>query len=454
MPRSLAQFSPIIGEVHHKSAEKRTLVARGSDSEYEPTRPSSWYKWFVHVSFELFVALRYLLARRQQASISRVSLFSTIGVAVGVLALVVASALMTGLQGELRDRMLGSTAHIYVYETKPIEDYHAEVRRLAQVPGVIGAGPAIMGKAIVSTDRGDAFVTLKGVDPALEPQVTDVERTMQQGRVQALAEQEGERPGILLGRDLAMQLGVKVGDHVNLTTQTGTLSPMGMIPRIRPARVVGIYALGLYEFDSAYGFISLDFAMRLLAKDTPDLIQLRVSDIYAAAAIADDIPRRLGKEYVAEDWSTLNRSLFSALFLEKTAMSITIGLIVIVGALNIISSLILLVRQKSRDIAILKTMGTSSQRVMGIFMMQGLVIGVVGTTLGTVSGVLLCWILDRYELIQIPMDVYQVSHVPFVMQARDLITIIVSTIVICFLATIYPSRQASALDPVQALRVE
>ena len=410
------------------------------------------------VRFELFVALRYLLARRQHASISRVSLFSTIGVAVGVLALIVALALMTGLQGELRNRILGSTAHIYVWKIGGIDDYHAEVQRLSQFGGVAGAGPAIFGKAIVSSGSETAFITLKGIDPVLEGRVTDIERTMQQGKLLALESAEGtdddERPGILLGQDLAKQIGVKVGDLVELTSPTATLTPTGSMLRARTVRVAGIFALGLFEFDSAYGFVSLDLAKRLLAKDHPDLIQLRVDDIYRANAIAREIENTLGDKYSADDWSRMNRSLFSALTLEKMAISITIGLIVLVGALNIISSLILLVRQKSRDIAILKTMGTSSRRVMGIFMMQGLVIGVVGTAVGTVVGVSLCWVLDRYKLIQIPMDVYQVSHVPFVVLPWDLLTVVVATILICFLATIYPSRQASALDPVQALRAE
>ena len=408
----------------------------------------------VIVPFELFVALRYLLARRQHASISRVSLFSTIGVAVGVLALVVALALMTGLQGELRNRILGSTAHIYVWKIGGIDDYHAEVQRLSQFPGVAGAGPAIFGKALVASGSETAFITLKGIDPVLEGHVTDIERTMQQGKLLALEGAEDERPGILVGRDLAKQIGVKVGDLVEVTTPTATLTPGGVMTRGRTLRVAGIFALGLFEFDSAYGFVSLDLAKRLLAKDHPDLIQLRVNDIYSANGIARNIETELGDKYSADDWSRMNQSLFSALWLEKMAISITIGLIVMVGALNIISSLILLVRQKSRDIAILKTMGTSSKRVMGIFMMQGLVIGVVGTTVGALSGLALCWVLDHYELIQIPMDVYQVSHVPFVVLPWDLLTVVIASILICFLATIYPSRQASALDPVQALRAE
>jgi lipoprotein-releasing system permease protein len=407
------------------------------------------------VPFELFIALRYLLARRQQASISRVSLFSTIGVAVGVMALVVALALMTGLQGELRNRILGSTAHVYVWKTTSLAEYDVEVARLGSVPGVAGAGPAIVGKAIVSSDRGDAFITLKGVDPALEGRVTDIERTLTQGSFAGLAPASDEdRAGILLGIDLARQLGVGVGDEINLLPPSGTLSPIGLIPRNRRVRVAGVYQLGLYEYDSAYGVVALDFAKRLFSKDAPDLIQLRVDDIWQAQAIARSIPERFGTEYVAQDWSELNRSLFSALWLEKMAISITIGLIVMVGALNIISSLVLLVRQKSRDIAILKTMGTSSRRVMGIFMMQGLVIGVVGTAVGGLLGLSLCWVLDTYELIQIPMDVYQVSHVPFVVEPLDFAVVVAATIAICFLATIYPSRQASRLDPVQALRFD
>ena len=405
--------------------------------------------------FELFVALRYLLAKRKQAFISLISLISTIGVAVGVMALVIALALMTGLQAELRDRIVGSTAHVYVWKTGGIEDYHAEVRRVREIDGVIGAGPAILGKAMISTDRADAFISLKGIDPALEGDVTDITGAMQQGGLDGLvAASEEALPGILVGRNLAEQLGVGVDDTVTLVTPQGTLSPMGMIPRTRRVRVAGIYALGLYEFDAAYGFVDLEFAQRLLGKAAPDLIQLRVDNLDQAPAIAEHVPEALGSEYVSQDWSDMNQALFSALWLEKMAISITIGLIVMVAALNIVASLILLVMEKSRDIAILKTMGTSSRRIMTIFMLQGLMIGIAGTAVGAACGLALCWVLDTYRLIQIPMDVYQVSYVPFVVQPFDFALVVISAILICFLATIYPSRQASRLDPVQALRFE
>jgi lipoprotein-releasing system permease protein len=407
------------------------------------------------VRFELFIALRYLLARRKQAFISLISLISTLGVTVGVMALVIALALMTGLQGELRDRILGSMAHVYVWKTGGIADYEAEIQKARGIEGVIGAGPAILGKALIVSDRAEAFISLKGIDPALERSVTDIGTSMQAGSVAALVPGSDEdAPGILLGKDLAAQLGVDVGGSVSLLTPQGTLTPMGMLPRQRRARVAGIYSLGLYEFDSQYGFVSLDFAQRLMGKAAPDLIELRVSDIFLAPEVAARVPDLLGADYVAQDWQDMNQNLFSALWLEKMAISITIGLIVMVAALNIIASLILLVMEKSRDIAILKTMGTSSRSVMTIFMMQGLVIGVVGTAIGASAGLLLCWVLDHYRLIHIPMDVYQVSYVPFVVLPFDFAVVVVSAVLICFLATLYPSRQASRLDPVQALRYE
>jgi lipoprotein-releasing system permease protein len=406
--------------------------------------------------FELFVALRYLLAPRKQAFISVISLISVVGVAVGVAAVVIALALMTGLQGELRDRILGSQSHIYVYKNDGgFERYEDDVRKLREVPGVVGAAPAILGRALVSTNRAVEFVSLKGIDPALEPTVTDIKSSMRSGAVTDLAPRsETDRSGILLGKDLAAKLGVEVGDTVTLLTEQGTLSPMGVVPRSRLVRVAGIYSLGLLEYDSAFGFVSIDFAKNLLSKDSPDFVQLKVSDIYQAPAIAEGLPKRLGSNYAARDWADLNQPLFSALWLEKMAISITIGLIIAVGALNIISSLVLLVMEKSRDIAILKTMGTSSGRVMLIFMLQGSIIGLVGTTIGGTLGLALCWASDRYRLIQIPIDVYQISYVPFVVRPQDFAIVILSALLICFLSTLYPSRQASKLDPIQALRFE
>jgi lipoprotein-releasing system permease protein len=409
----------------------------------------------MNIPFELHIALRYLLAKRRQAFISVISVFSTIGVIVGVMAVIVALAIMTGLQQELRDRILGSSPHVYVWKATGIADYHQEADKLRRLPHVIGAAPAILGQGLLSVAQETVPVQIKGIDPALEPEVTDLKQAMRSGSIDALNAPAGEgSDGILLGKDLAAKLNVKVGDDVTLLTPQGTLTPMGMVPKMRRLHVAGIFSLGLLEFDSTYGYVSLDVGKRLLGKDKVDHIQLRVDDIWRASAVGDSIPQQLGEEYIKQDWQEMNRPLFSALWLEKVAVSLAIGLIVMVAALNIVTSLILLVMEKNRDIAILKTMGTSAKSVTLIFMMQGLIIGIVGTTIGAAAGYTLATVFDRYQLIRVPIDVYQVSHLPFTILPRDFILVVISAVVICFLATIYPSRQAARLDPAQALRYE
>ena len=422
----------------------------------------------MNLPFELHIALRYLLAKRKQAVISVISLMSMLGVMVGVMAVVIALALMTGMQQELQGRILGSNPHIYVYNSKGITDYHAEVDRLRQLPHVVGAAPAILGQGLASASHETVPIVIKGIDPTLERQVTDIQRAMRTGSLDALAAadsgaERGERAlgamnAILLGKDLAAKLGVAAGDSVSVTTPEGTLSPMGMIPHTRRLRVAGTFSLGLYEFDSTYGYVSLDVARRLLGKkdDTnqADLIQLRVDDLYAAPQIGQSIPVQLGKEYVAQDWAAMNGSLFSALWLEKVAVSLAIGLIVMVAALNIVTSLILLVMEKHRDIAILKTMGASAKSVTAIFVAQGLVIGVVGTAAGAAVGLTMSRVLDTYKLIHMSAEVYQVSYLPFKVLPLDFLLVVSVAVLICLVATIYPSRQAARLDPAQALRYE
>jgi lipoprotein-releasing system permease protein len=405
--------------------------------------------------FELFVAFRYLLARRKQAFISLISLISVLGVMVGVMALLIALALMTGLQGELRDRIVGSAAHVYVMKAGGIADADAEVRKMLTVPRVMAAAPIVQGKALLQSDAGSqAFIEVKGVVPALEKTVTQIEKAMLSGGLDALDTAPGATPGILIGKDLATQLQVKAGDAVHLITFEGTLTPVGPMFRPRPFKVAGTFSLGLYEYDSGYGFVRLDVAERVLGRTQPDLIELRLDDMFAAQKVSDSIPEHLGSDYMAQDWADLNGALFSALWLEKMAISITIGLIVMVAALNIVASLVLLVMEKSRDIAILKTMGSSATSIRRIFMLQGLIIGMLGTTGGAIAGYTLIYVLDRYKLIHVPIEVYSISYVPFTLQPLDFLIVIASAIVICFVATIYPSRQASKLDPAQALRYQ
>jgi lipoprotein-releasing system permease protein len=403
--------------------------------------------------FELHIALRYLLAKRKQAFISVISLISILGVMVGVMALVIALALMTGLQGELRDRLLGSTAHVYVWRIGGLTDYKSEIARLRSMPHVQGAAPTIQGPGLAVVGDRSKFLTIKGIDPGLEKQVTDIGRSMKTGRLADLTSEDPDQlPGIVLGQDLAKELGVSAGESLRVLTAQGTVSPFGVLPRSRLMRVVGTFSLGLYEFDTSYGFVSLPVAERLMNASAPQYIELRIDDIYQAPDVAADLMHRLGDRYLAEDWAGMNKSLFSALWLEKMAISITIGLIVMVAALNIVASLILLVMEKNRDIAILKTMGATARSVMTIFMLQGLIIGVVGTAFGAGFGWAIARVMDKYRLLHLPEDVYQVSYVPFTIQAFDFVLVIVAAIVICFVATLYPARQAARLEPAEALR--
>jgi len=409
--------------------------------------------------FELFVAVRYLLARRKQAFISLISFISVIGLMVGVMAVLIALALMTGLQGELRDRIVGASAHVFVIKPVPltdgITDVAGEIRKLKQVPRVVGVAPTLLGKGLlISGSDRQAPVTVKGIDPALEPTVTDVRKAMKTGSLDAVRQPADQMDGIVLGTDLAVSLDVKVGDTVRMITPDEIVTPLGAMPHRRAFKVVGIFSLGLYEFDAEYAMVDLPVAERMFGADKPEFLEVRVDDMFASTEVAADITKRLGEGYVTQDWKTMNKSLFSALWLEKMAIGITIGLIMTVAAVNIVASLVLLVMEKTRDIAILKTMGASTASIRRIFMLQGLIIGLAGTVSGTVFGVTIIYVLDRFRLIHVPLDVYQISYVPFVLQPLDFLTVVAAAILVSFLATVYPSRQASKLDPAQALRYQ
>ena len=404
--------------------------------------------------FELQVALRYLLAKRRQVFISVISLVSTLGVTVGVMALIIALALMTGLQGELQARILGSSAHVFVYKPSGITDYREEVSKLSKVPGIIGAAPAVMGKGLIG-GLNDGFIAVKGIDAFMETSVTDIGHAMTEGSLQGLTPAtEDDLPGIVLGKDLAADIGAKVGDTVRITTPNGSLTPMGVMPRQRRFTVVGIFRLGLYEVDASTGLVDIERGLVLAGTDRVEHIELKAANIYDAPRIADEIADEFGADYVTQDWTDINQQLYSALMLEKIGMGIGIGLIVAVAALNIVASLILLVMEKTRDIAILKTMGASSKSITLIFLLQGTIIGVIGTIVGAVGGAALAYLLDRYRVITIPGDIYQVSYLPFKLTTGDFVAVVIGAVIVCFVATLYPSRQAANLDPAQALRYE
>lgn len=399
-----------------------------------------------------FIARRYLTARRRQAFISLISAVSILGVGVGVMAVIIALALMTGVQGELRDRIVGSTAHMYIFnEGGAFSDLEADRARV-QVPGVVASAPAILGPALIQAGSAD-YVMLKGIDPVMEAQVTDIAGAVQSGSIDALSGRpEGAPGGIVLGADLADSLGVRLGDTVIVSSSAMTSTPMGLRNRSRTLTVVGTVRFGFYEVDARFGFVSLETAQALIAPDGPNILQLRLADVDAARGIRDRLQDELGFSYRVQDWIETNESLYAALWLEKVAISLAIGLIVMVAALNIVASLVLLVMEKTRDIAILRTMGARAGTIRRVFIYQGLAIGLVGTLGGAVLGVLVSIVADRYQLIKMPSDVYQISYLPFRVQPVDVAVVVVAAVAICLVATLYPSRQAGRIDPAEALR--
>jgi len=406
------------------------------------------------MSLSWFIARRYLTARRRQAFISLISLVSTLGVGVGVMALIIALGLMTGVQQELRDRIVGSSAHIYVYKAGAgTLDVEAERERLF-VPGVEAAAPVVTTLGLLTRSSGaSAAVTLRGVDPVLELQVTELGTAMVDGSVASLANRPPDaHDGILLGADLARSLGVSVGDLVFFVSDQVVVVPGGIAARPRPFEVVGLFRFGLLPSDTATAVVSIDAAISMLRRSGPDLIEVRVAALERAPAIRAELETILGPGYILQDWTELNEPLYQALWLEKVAISLTIGLIIMVAALNIVASLVLLVMEKSRDIAILRTMGAPAAMIRRVFVYQGLAIGLVGTVTGTVLGLLVCFVADRYRLISLPSEVYQITYLPFRVEPVDVAVVFVSAVVVCLLATLYPSRQAGRLDPAEALR--
>ncbi len=413
------------------------------------------------MTFEFFVSLRYLLAKRRQTFISLITLISIAGVAVGVTALIVVLAVMNGFQEDLRNRILGITSHIVVGNFNgTITNYEAILPEVKTVKGVVAATPFTYSQVMISSGKNVSGAILRGVDLDTAPEVINLKKNLVRGNLEDLRSSASEGTSvsdqtIILGVELAKNLGVNQGEWVTLISPTGRLTPMGQNPKSRLFHVVGIFESGMYEFDNTLAYISLPAAQQFLGiGNTVTGIEVRIKDIYEAAAIAETLRSRLGYPFWVRDWMQMNRNLFSALKLEKTVMFIILTLIVLVAAFNIVSSLIMLVMEKTRDIAIMKAMGATTARIRNIFVLEGFMIGVSGTILGLLGGVTLCAILKRYRFIELPRDVYYLSTLPVVLKAFDVFTIALSAILITLLATIYPSRQAAKLDPAEALRYE
>jgi len=412
------------------------------------------------VQFEWFICLRYLKAKRKQGFISLISFISVAGVMVGVMALIVVLAVMTGFTSEFRDKILGINSHVVVQQFGDnIPDYRALSEKLRQIPGVGGTTPYIYTQAMLTGGGAGTGAVLRGLDPESAGSVLSLPAQIKEGSLAGLAPEEAGRwekrlPGIVLGKDLAQQLRVSLHDKVRLISAAGPLTPMGVLPRITTCQVVGIFDTGMYEYDSTLAYVSLATAQKFL--DLPDTvhgIEIKTTNLDQADRIARRIEESLGPGFLAKDWMQMNRNIFSALRLEKTALSVIMALVVLVAAFNIVSTLIMVVMEKNKDIAILKSMGATSASIMRIFIYEGLVIGLVGTGLGVLGGLGLCEILSRYKFIELP-EVYPISTLPVLVLPSDVISIAVAAVFITFAATLYPSWQAARVDPAVALRYE
>lgn len=411
------------------------------------------------MSFELFVALRYLKARRKEAVLSVITAISIIGVTAGVASLVIALAVTNGFRRHLERSLLSAIPHVNVLRTdnEGIANWRELAARLEKLPHVVAAAPAIYAQVLLSGPQQSQGAMLKGVVPEMELRAGDLLRNVRQGSAEPLAQSSapGEAPPMVLGKELAGAIGVRVGDIVTATSPRGRLSPIGELPRAKRFKVAGIFDSGFYNFDAEWAFISLDAAQQLfLLGDAASAIGLRIADLYKAPEIAEAAKTAAGRGFAATDWIDQNRALFSALSFERTVTVLIIGLIVFVAALNLFIRLYLLVVEKNRDIAVLMAMGARAAQVRRIFQYQGLVIGVVGTAIGLAVGYLFCYLASRFQLIRLQADVYSISHVPFDARLLDGLWIALAAILISFVATVHPSRAAARIAPAEALRYE
>ena len=406
------------------------------------------------MSFELFVARRYLTARRKQAFISVITLISVVGIAIGVAALVIAIALITGFQGDVQDKILGATSHVMVSDLggQGLADYDDMAAKIRDLPGVVSVSPVVYNTVLITGMGESSGALVKGIDFERERAGSDWLRNLESGRIPVAG---GTRDGILLGRELALRLGAQVGDTVQIVTASSTLSPIGLLPKRKTFEVSGIFNTGLYEFDSTTALVAIGAAQKLFGLEgRASYIQVKLADIFAAPEIGERIKAVLPATVYITTWMELNKSLFSALKLEKNIMFLTITLIVIVAALNIIATLILMVMEKTRDIGILMAIGATPRMINRVFFFQGALIGVIGTVLGTVLGLGWCALANAFQLIKIPVDIYQISYVPFRMRPLDLALIVGITLLISFVSTLFPARRAAKVDPVVALKYE
>jgi len=422
--------------------------------------------------YELFIGLRYLKAKRKSAFVSIITLISTAGVALGVMALIIVLAVMTGFEEDLKDKILGTNAHIVVLKSNGgIGDYTALIDRLKGFKGVVAATPFIYSQVMISSGKNVSGVVLRGIDAKTDPLVTNLHKSLGKGKLAdlemkapaPLVDSAPPRPGIIIGKELAKSLNMHVGDPVNVISPIGNITPLGMVPKLKQFRVAGIFNTGMFEYDSTLAYVTLGEAQSFLGlDDTVTGIQLKVADVYTTGEIVRQINREMGFPFYARDWMQMNKNILFALKTEKMVMFIILTLIVLVAAFGIASTLFMVVMEKTKDIAILKSMGATGKSIMKIFVLEGLIIGIVGTAVGVFGGLLVACNLEPivglvqrltgFELFS--KDVYYLDRFPSQVVPADVLLISVTAVLISFVATLYPSWQASRMAPAEALRYE
>ena len=423
------------------------------------------------LSYEIFVGLRYLRAKRRNRTISLNTMVSIAGITLGVAALIGTVGIMTGFKEDIQAKILGTTAHIIVQDRMKdsMSDYDPVTKQVATVPGVLAATPFVLKQVLLTTQTGVQGIVIRGIDPQREGTVTELAKNLSTGQLADLSRPvkvkqppadnptgpavETEKPGIILGKELALRLGVFVGDTINVVSPIGPISAIGMVPKIRTFALVALFQSGMYEYDSSLAYIDLAEAQKFFNMGlTVTGIEIKVTDVFRAAETARSVEQSLGFAYGARDWMQMNRNLFSALKLEKTMMFLLLVLITIVASFNIVSTLTMIVTEKQKEIAILKAMGATRKSIRRIFMLNGLIIGLSGTAIGIPLGYAFLWLIQTFWTFD--PSVYYISRIPVHVQAMDVFLVAGSAIVISFAATVYPSLQAAKLEPVAALRYE
>jgi lipoprotein-releasing system permease protein len=407
--------------------------------------------------YELFIALRYLRARRRERVLSLITAISMLGITVGVWALVVVLAFQSGMEQDLQGKILAGTAHINLLreDEQQIDNATAIVTRLEKLPHITAAAATAYLTVLVSSAQTSRTAVLKSLDLQAPPTANELYQTIKQGSVADLAANAQGEYGVVLGQELARDLGVKPGEVITALSPEGRLTPAGLAPRQQVFKIVGIFQSGLYDYDANWGYIAAPAVATLVpSTTTSQIIQLKVDDIFAVKQIGAAILADLGPGYKIKDWQQLNQPVFAALNLQRLGFFLGISLIILVASLNIVTTLIMMVSDKTRDIAILCSMGAERRSILRIFMLQGLFIGLVGLLLGGGGGVITAWVANKYQLITLDPKIYSIAYVPFRLQAQDVLLVTVTALVISFLATIYPAKRAAALLPVDSLRYE